>query len=401
MSYTAPRILLSVFVVIALVSLATAQTAPTSVTFNIQTYNTGPSPIALVSGDFNEDGLPDLAVIDDQTNTVNLLINQGGGLFSLGSQTNTGLAPVQIVTGNFTLTGHQDLAVANAGDNTMTILLGHGDGTFTTQSFPLSALPMAMVGGDFLHNNLTQLAVVECAGRAIAPCSLNVYQSDSTASFSRSQSIPLPAAPLFSGLIASADFTDPRRPGIALAVSNEVLVFANISSSNAGATARFALRTTIAPPNADTVDGLAAGHFDDRPGADLAIEVFDNGPDNTNSDYIFLNEGFGHFVLTSKVSGSQGFGHMLAVADINGDGIQDLLLLGTSVFNGDLQYALGVGGGAFSTPQEVAGFPGGVNRWLITGDFNLDSGKDLAVASMGPLGGPAFVAVLLNQNSLP
>src|SRR5215470_9189691 len=103
-----------------LATSAFAQTPPAIVTFSNQTYNTGPSPVGVVSGDFNQDGRPDLAVIDDQSNSVQILLGQGGGLFALGSQTNTGTGPIQIVTGTFTLSGHQDLAVAN-GDSTVTV----------------------------------------------------------------------------------------------------------------------------------------------------------------------------------------------------------------------------------------------------------------------------------------
>src|SRR5215469_923364 len=78
-----------------------AQTPPTTVTFSSQTYNTGPSPAGVVSGDFNQDGQPDLAVIDDQSSSVQILLGEGGGLFSLGGQTTTGAGPAQIVTGTF------------------------------------------------------------------------------------------------------------------------------------------------------------------------------------------------------------------------------------------------------------------------------------------------------------
>jgi hypothetical protein len=379
---------------------ALAQTAPTTVTFSNQTYNTGPRPVSVVSGDFNGDGKPDLAVIDNQTSSVQVLLNTGAGQFTLGSQTNTGTGPVQIVTGTFNLTGHQSLAVANS-DKTMTVLLGLGDGSFTAESFPLTGVPMAMVAGDFLNDGLTQLATVECASQSQAPCTLNVYQSDAHALFSHSLSIALPAAPFFPGLMASDDFVHDHKPGLALATDSQVLVYDNTSTFNGTGSVQFTLHSTIAPPNTSSIIGLAAGHFiQNNPTTDLAIETFDNVNDTNfpNSDYVYLNNGFGLFSLKGKVPGSRGFGHTLTVSDINGDGIQDLLFLGTSVHDGSLSYSLGKGDGTFTTNQSVSGF-GGINRMMIARDLSLDSRQDLAVTSGGPLGGPAFTGVLLNQNA--
>ncbi|HEY6304890.1 MAG TPA: VCBS repeat-containing protein [Candidatus Angelobacter sp.] len=381
-----------------LVVPALAQTAPTTVTFSSQIYTTGADPTAAVSGDFNQDGKPDLAVVDGQSSSVQILLGVGGGKFSLGSQTNTGMGPVQIVTGTFTLSGHQDLAVAN-GDKTMTILLGKGDGAFTTESFPLSGVPVALIGADFLNNGLTQLAVVECAGQEQGPCSLNIYQGDTHAQFHRTQRIALPSAPA-PGLIASDDFNHDGKRDLAVAVEKQVLVFVDTSSFNGKGSATVALHSIITPPNTAAISGIAAGHFvKNNPTPDLAIEVFANVNDTSfpNSDYIFLNNGFGSFFLKSKVPGTGGFGHILAVSDINGDGIQDLLVAGVSFHNGDVSFALGHGDGTFSAVQEAGGF--GPNSEIITRDLSLDSRQSVVLAVGGEFGTPG-TAVLLNQNAL-
>src|SRR5262249_46351206 len=153
------------------------------------------------------------------------------------------------------------------------------------------------------------------------------------------------------GLIASDDFNHDGKPDLAVAVQKQVLVFVDTSSFNGKGSATVALRSVITPPNTASISGLAAGHFvRNNPTPDLAIEVFDNvnNTDFPNSNYIFLNNGFGSFFLKSKLAGTTGgFGHILAVSDINGDGIQDLLVAGVSFHNGDLSYALGRGDGTF------------------------------------------------------
>ena len=394
-------ILLPGFILAAMTINLFAQTtaaAPTNITFSKQTYTTGPSPAGLVSGDFNNDGKPDLAVIDGQANHVTILRGTGGGLFTLGSETTTGTGPIQIVTGTFTLTGKQDLAVANE-DKTITILSGVGDGTFVTNSIALQGIPSALVAADLHNNGLTQLVDVECASANVAPCSLNVYQSDAHALFLLAQTIPLPSAPIATGLIVSDDFNLDGKPDIAVATRNQVLVFSNVGSFNGIGLVKLKLLTTITPPNTISIIGLAAGHFNAGAAPDLAIESFDNVNDTNspNTDRVYLNTGTGSFFLKGQVPGSRGFGHHLDAADINGDGIQDLLIEGTSVKSGSIQYALGRGDGTFTTPVTIPG--GALSTRLIVRDLNLNSRHDLAFSANNPLAGVESTDVLLNQNA--
>jgi len=119
-----------------------------------------------------------------------------------------------------------------------------------------------------------------------------------------------------------------------------------------------------------------------------------------NSDYIFLNNGFGSFFLKGKVPGNGpgGFGHRLAVGDINGDGNQDLLQLGVSIHNADVSLALGHGDGTFSALQQLP--VSGINVAAITRDLALDSRQSVVVLSDSLLGLPPFTIVMLNQNGL-
>jgi hypothetical protein len=99
-------------------------------------------PRAIVAGNFNGDfdssGRPrmDLAVANANSNKVAILLDLGGGSFApartitISSTLDPAAAPSAIVTGDFNDDGVADLAVANALSQNVSVLIGVGDGSF-------------------------------------------------------------------------------------------------------------------------------------------------------------------------------------------------------------------------------------------------------------------------------
>ncbi len=90
---------------------------------------------ALVAGDFNGDGIPDIAVAVLNGNpygNVTLLLGKGDGTFKPPVTISVGNNyPYWIASGDFNGDGKLDLAVVNGGNpGTLGILMGNGDGTF-------------------------------------------------------------------------------------------------------------------------------------------------------------------------------------------------------------------------------------------------------------------------------
>src|SRR5450755_3134787 len=85
----------------------------------------GAAPVSFVVGDFNRDGKPDLAVVDQRSATVRILLGVGNGFFEPWVDYQVGINPVAIALGDFNNDGKPDLAVAGQLSNTVTILLGN------------------------------------------------------------------------------------------------------------------------------------------------------------------------------------------------------------------------------------------------------------------------------------
>ncbi len=103
---------------------------------------TGPDPVAFAVGDLNADGFSDFAVVNQSSNQVTILLNDGTSVFAqaAGSPLATASTPAGVVIADFTNDGLGDIAVTNNGSATLGINAGLGSGTFS-QRIELSVPP--------------------------------------------------------------------------------------------------------------------------------------------------------------------------------------------------------------------------------------------------------------------
>ncbi|CAF1136560.1 unnamed protein product [Adineta steineri] len=96
--------------------------------YQSQTYPTGPNPISMVTGDFNRDGIDDLALTNADSDTISVLLGNNDGKFQARQNFSTGHGsrPRQILTGDFDNDTFLDLVIYLAATNKIVIFYGSG-----------------------------------------------------------------------------------------------------------------------------------------------------------------------------------------------------------------------------------------------------------------------------------
>jgi hypothetical protein len=126
-------------------------------------YSTGLQTIGVAIGDFNGDGIPDIVVTNNAglvNGSVSVLLGNGDGTFQIPMNFPVGLTPAFVAVGDFNLDGIADLAVANSGSNTVSVLLGIGDGTFQpAATYNVGSTPASIAVTDLNNDGFADLVI--------------------------------------------------------------------------------------------------------------------------------------------------------------------------------------------------------------------------------------------------
>jgi hypothetical protein len=336
--------------------------------FNPPTAAVGFTPVAEAVGDFNGDGKTDIAVVNESSNTVSVLLGNGDGSFKSAVNYATGTTPVSVAVGDFNGDGHLDLAVANSGSNSLSLLMGNGDGTFQPRiDTALLLTPSSLTVGDFNGDGKADLAVA--TGNATTDDMTlllgngnGTFQAPVTTVTDTSLSISPIAG---TSKISAADLNgdghldlivvnnkDTRQPFGRTTISVTEPGSVSVLLGNGDGTFQ-APRNSAAGTSPRS---LAVGDFNGDGRPDFAVS------DSTTSVLLFTNTGGGNFTSSSIGTG----GGSLVAGDFNGDGVTDLFT-GAKMFDGQ------AGGTLKPGPSYILGLGS-----PVAGDFNGDGHLDLA-----------------------
>src|SRR5207245_6840851 len=117
---------LSLLVAVALFFSSTFPALAQTVSFNARRdFVVETNPISVAVGDFNHDGVQDLAVANAGSNTVSVLLGNGDGTFRPPLTFGAGSSPPSVAAGDFNGDGATDPPVATYGSATVSRPLGH------------------------------------------------------------------------------------------------------------------------------------------------------------------------------------------------------------------------------------------------------------------------------------
>lgn len=133
--------------------------------FTTDASNTGPN--AVVVGDFNHDGYPDLAVVNYTGMNVAILLNNGNGTFGISAVyplSGRTKYPAKIVAASLKGNGNLDLLVPLLSP-AVAVLSGNGDGTFMAETdVTVDDVPQSVGAGDLNQDGKLDLAVTLPSG---------------------------------------------------------------------------------------------------------------------------------------------------------------------------------------------------------------------------------------------
>jgi hypothetical protein len=291
----------------------------------------GPSPnMSFVAvGDFNGDGKLDIAAIDRADDVLQIFLGNGDGTFSIGATYTTSTASnpsaEELVVGDFNKDGKLDIAVANQNTGDVGVLLGKGDGTFAAAvSYPITSYsPFDIATADLNGDGYLDLAVTAYSD---GPSVIGILLSNSNApgTFAAVNFVTVNGNP---ENLALGDLNNDGKIDMAVTEFNGATFNGQIEIFlNTDGTGTFPTAPTAYP--ASTFGG-AAGNSDPED-----IQLFDMNGDG-NLDLVYINDAYGslavalgngdgtigaptEFASTEYVEG-------LALADVNGDGAMDVL----------------------------------------------------------------------------
>jgi hypothetical protein len=335
----------------------------------------GDGATSILAADVDEDGHIDLVTtgfVDQETGTLSVHRNEGGGAFTTTTEPFPGANPFHVNGGDFDRDGHLDLVAGGTGDGIVRVLRGDGAGGFALAlSLPGGSVPQHVGVGDLDADGDLDLAVADNRGGVL------IYRGDGAGGFAPAGSLTTAAAPVWIDIRAAGD---PARPFLAVAEIGDPPLDRDgveVFQWNPNARALAPLGRVDAPGDPSAVAFLEPVFFHDaaRGGAlaqDLAYERLPGlAVASQSSSELRLFRTLDAAPLTLLTTDTP---TAVRIADWDQDGIRDLVLPSFNLES--VSFFAGSGAPAAHAPAvPVSGVPLTVRAL----DFDGNAAPDLAV----------------------
>jgi hypothetical protein len=354
----------------------------------------------MVTADFNQDGKPDVAVLQDD-GTLNILTNTGNGTFSAPvAYSNPNVLSTQIrqaFAADVNKDGYPDIVAFDISNNAILVYLNQNGVFLTPTSLDITSgaianIAVGDVNGDGFPDVVTIAAnVTGVSGNNLSAVTVQTYLGVGNGTFT------LPTGNLTQTVNIAADVEFPVNLAITLGdlnndgkldIAADLLEYTSQSSGNIVATVAlgngdgsFGALNVNNPVSASfsafglffmTSAGVQIQDLNGDGNADVAIDL--NGFPSPSTLDVALGNGSGGFtsvVQTQNVVLS----NQIVYSDVNGDGVPDLIQTSET-----MNIWFGNGDGTFTLPangNEYIEDLGG-NQSLALADFNGDGNTDIA-----------------------
>jgi Bacterial Ig-like domain (group 3)/FG-GAP-like repeat len=320
-----------------------------------------PSVAWVLSGDFDEDGIPDIAILNGNAKgTVGIALGDGQGGFGPVVNYNAGAVPETMAVADLNGDGHLDLVVTDFNSSLVSVLLGNGDGTFKTATTFPSASPFFVAVADLNNDGVSDLVVSNGQSGTVS-----VFIGNGDGTFATGVTYPVGNSPRG---IAIGDF---NHDGVLdLAVSSLNAATVSILLGNGDGT--FGTQQLISTPGVSYYP--AVGDLRQNGVLDLIV------PSAFSSRVFILlgnNDGTFQTAVPYAVAAAP---RSVSLGDINNDGILDLVVPDTGA-DGLVSILIGNGDGTFAIAKNFAIGNSPINAALA--DFNGDGLLDVGTSDQG------------------
>jgi len=300
-------------------------------------YPAGYFASGIVAGDFNNDGILDLAIMSQggssgNAGDVNLYLGKGDGSFQTAVNYVIGGLPVAIAMGDYNRDGILDFATTDYFANTASISLGNGDGTFQPPvPYAVGSGPYFITTADFNGDHRLDLAIVNDNVNTV---SVLLGKGDGTFQAQKIYSTGNQVE-----FVAAGDLNLDGKQDMVVANYAEKTV--GVLLGNGDGTFQPQVRYNVGGYDF----GIAIADLNGDGNPDLAVSYF-----NPAQVGILLGKGDGTFLPVRNYNTGQSQSYAVTIADLNGDGAPDLI-------NSDLNSSISVllnDTGAQATLSDVA-----------------------------------------------
>ena len=190
-----------------------------------QDYPLAGSAVSLAVGDFNGDGIPDVAV-GESGQGVFVFFGQSSGTLGSPVQVDASSNPIGLAAGSLTTDGRTDLVVADQTTGTLHVYLGNANGTFSTVTAPTTGATNLSVAalGDLNNDGKLDLIVAGfIPGTSGNPNISNVYTllGNGDGTFQTANTLALGSNDIPVASMALADFNKSGNLGVVVGNSDD------------------------------------------------------------------------------------------------------------------------------------------------------------------------------------